>query len=175
MAKNFKDVQPGDLVLSLEMNRRTLLPLMEVCRVMRIGKEFTDKVGSGYGRLIKVELADSTQETFEVVLESETNTSIYDKVVYSTSPEVIYQEVGIQKQKAKAVIENLSKYKLCIEECDKIQLKLAPPEEVQKPQGSSLTNQDIQDMIKREIEASLTPMTDMVTKMYNSLMPNEPK
>jgi len=170
-ARTFKELNPGDLIMSLEMNRRTLCPIVEVCKVIRIGKEYSDRVGQSYGRLINLELTDSLQESFEVALESEVDTSIFDRVVYSTSPEVIYRELQIQKQKAKSFLDNRSKYELCIEECDKAMMKIAP-QEAAKP-TADFTTPDIQALIKKEIENSINPINKMVSEMYQSLMPEK--
>lgn len=170
MAVNFNQVKPGDIILSLEMNRRTLCPIMETCKVIRVSKEYTDRVGSNFGRLVKLEVTDSTQETYEVTLEAETNGSIFDKVFYSTSPDLIYQELQVQRQKAKSILDNKSKYELCIEECDKYMDFLVPP---QKPEPvNNIADKDtLQSLIQQEISKSLDPMKTMVTQMYESLIP----
>lgn len=169
----FKEVQPGDIVLGLEMNRRTLCPTLEICKVLRVGKEFTDRVGSSFGRLIRIELVDSTQESYEVVLESDTDGSIYDKVFYSTSPEAIFQEVQVQKQRAQATIDNISKYKLCVEECDKILLKLAPQDHVQTTSNIP----DIDRLVQEAVNKQISPMNEMIKTLYNSLIssPDKPE
>lgn len=169
----FKEVQPGDIVLGLEMNRRTLCPTLEICKVIRVGKEFTDRVGSSFGRLIRIELVDSTQESYEVVLESDTDGSIYDKVFYSTSPEAIFQEVQVQKQRAQATIDNINKYKLCVEECDKILLRLAPQDHVQTTSNIP----DIDRLVQEAVNKQISPMNEMIKTLYNSLMasPNKPE
>lgn len=170
MATNFNQVKPGDIILSLEMNRRTLCPIMETCKVIRVSKEYTDRVGSNYGRLVKLEVTDSTQETYEVTLEAETNGSIFDKVFYSTSPDLIYQELQVQRQKAKAILDNKSKYELCIEECDKYMDFLVPPSKPE-PVNNIADKDTIQSLIQQEISKSLDPMKTMVTQMYESLIP----
>lgn len=174
MAINFNQVKPGDILLSLEMNRRTLCPIMETCKVIRVSKEFTDRVGSNFGRLVKLEVTDSTQETYEVTLEAETNGSIFDKVFYSTSPDIIYQELQVQRHRAKAILDNKSKYELCVEECDKYMAVLVPP---QKPEPvNNIPDKDtLQNLIQQEISKSLDPMKNMVTQMYESLMPSPTK
>ena len=169
----FKEVQPGDIVLGLEMNRRTLCPTLEICKVIRVGKEFTDRVGSSFSRLVRIELVDSTQESYEVVLESDTDGSIYDKIFYSTSPEAIFQEVQVQKQRAQATIDNINKYKLCVEECDKILLKLAPRDHVQTTSNIP----DIDRLVQEAVNKQISPMNEMIKTLYNSLMasPNKPE
>lgn len=170
MAVNFNQVKPGDIILSLEMNRRTLCPIMETCKVIRVSKEYTDRVGSNFGRLVKLEVTDSTQETYEVTLEAETNGSIFDKVFYSTSPDLIYQELQVQRQKAKAILDNKSKYELCIEECDKYMDFLVPPSKPE-PVNTIADKDTIQSLIQQEINKSLDPMKTMITQMYESLIP----
>ena len=170
MAINFNQVKPGDIILSLEMNRRTLCPIMETCKVIRVSKEYTDRVGSNYGRLVKLEVTDSTQETYEVTLEAETNGSIFDKVFYSTSPDLIYQELQVQRQRAKAILDNKSKYELCIEECDKYMDFLVPPSKPE-PVNNIADKDTIQSLIQQEISKSIDPMKTMVTQMYESLIP----
>lgn len=170
MATNFNQVKPGDIILSLEMNRRTMCPIMETCKVIRVSKEYTDRVGSNYGRLVKLEVTDSTQETYEVTLEAETNGSIFDKVFYSTSPDLIYQELQVQRQRAKAILDNKSKYELCIEECDKYMDFLAPPSKPE-PVNNIADKDTLQSLIQQEISKSLDPMKTMVTQMYESLIP----
>ena len=162
----FKEVQPGDIILGLEMNRRTLCPILEACRVIKVGKEFTDRVGGSYGRLIKLELIDSTQESYEVILEAETSGSIYDKIFYSTSPEAIFQEVQVQKQRAQATIDNMSKYKLCVEECDKIMLRLSPQDHT--PSAPNVPNLD--KMVQEAVSKQIGPMSEMVKTLYDSLV-----
>lgn len=167
----FKEVQPGDIILGLEMNRRTLCPTLEVCKVLRVSKEFTDRVGNSFGRLVKIELVDSTQESYEVVLEADTEGSIYDKVFYSTSPEAVFQEVQVQKQRAQATIDNISKYKLCVEECDKIMLRLAPQDHAQAQSNMP----DIDRLVQEAVNKQLAPVSEMVKTIYDSLMPSTNK
>lgn len=169
----FKEVQPGDIILGLEMNRRTLCPTLEVCKVLRVSKEFTDRVGNSFGRLVKIELVDSTQESYEVVLEADNEGSIYDKVFYSTSPEAVFQEVQVQKQRAQATIDNINKYKLCVEECDKIMLKLAPKDHAQAQSNI----QDIDRLVQEAVNKQLAPVSEMVKTLYDSLTssPNKPE
>lgn len=169
----FKEVQPGDIILGLEMNRRTLCPTLEVCKVLRVSKEFTDRVGNSFGRLVKIELVDSTQESYEVVLEADTEGSIYDKVFYSTSPEAVFQEVQVQKQRAQATIDNISKYKLCVEECDKIMLRLAPQDHAQAKSNMP----DIDRLVQEAVNKQLAPVSEMVKALHDSLVssPNKPE
>lgn len=173
MATKFNELKPGDLILSLEMNRRTLCPILEPCKVLKVSKEFTDRVGNTYGRLVKLEIMDSTQESFEVTLEAESNGSIYDRVFYSTSPEDVYQELQLQKQKAQSVIDNIPKYKLCIEECDKAMMRIAPPENNSPSKG--ISTQDIEQHIQSVISKQLEPVNQMVKTLYNSLVSGESK
>ena len=168
----FNELQPGDAILSLEMNRRTLCPILEVCKVIRVSKEFTDRVGNSFGRLVKLEITDSTQESYEVTLEADTNGSIFDRVFYSTSPEIVFQEVQIQKQRAQSTIDNMSKYKLCVEECDKIMLKLAPKDSNnQAPQNAP----DLDKLVQEAVSKHIAPVSEMVKTLYDSLLSTSSK
>lgn len=172
MAK-FNEIKPGDLVLSLEMNRRMLCPIFEVCKVLRVGQEYTGRMSDDkFTRLIKLELMDSTNNSYEVVVEAETDGSIYDKVYYTTSPEAIYNEVTVQKQKALSIIQNIKKYEACVEECSNIQAKLLP--EDKKGSIQSQQNIDIKEIIHEEIGNILAPTLKKIDILYKSLTNEEP-
>lgn len=167
---NFNELKTGDLVLSLEMNRRMLCPIFEVCKVLKIGKEYTGRMSDDkFSRLIKLELVDSTNNSYEVVLEAETNSSIFDKVYYTTSPEAVYNEVAIQKQKALAVLQNRKKYEACVEECDNILKRLSPESPKENAQQVQATEANIKNIIREEVGTILEPTMQKIDILYNSL------
>lgn len=171
----FKNLKPGDIILSLEMNRRMLCPVFEVCRVLRIGEEYTGRVNDDkFSRLLKLELLDSNRSNFEISVEPDHDGSIYDKVYYTTSPESVYNEVLIQKQKAEAILQNHKKYEACIEECNSILAKLSP-EEPSNKQDKYVKSADVKSLIQEEVKNILDPISKKIDSLYNSLMSNENK
>lgn len=170
MALTFNQVKPGDIILSLEMDKRGLYPIVEACKIIKTGKEYSDRIGNSYGRLIKLEVVDSTNDSFEVVLEADSNGSIYDRIFYSTDPGLILQELHVQKQRAQFVINNVPKYKTCIEECDKWINQLSNKPSSNETGISQVDPDFIRDSIKSEVQASMSPILEKITAMYNSLM-----
>ena len=171
MALKFNEVKPGDIILSLEMDRRSLCPILEACKILRVGKEFTDKVGSSFGRLIKLEVIDSTQESHEIIIESDSIVSVYDRVIYSTSPEEIYQELQVQKHKAQSIIDNTPKYELCVAECEKAMQQIYPK---QSDSNQVIPDTNLEQVINEAVKKQLDPINNMVKTLYDNLV-SEPK
>lgn len=117
----FKNLQRGDTVFSLERDRRSMYPIFDHAKVVKVGesKPRATEKGDGFANLIEVTIQDSIG-TVTVLLPSDAAEGIYSNVYYTLNPENIKNEVSLQKEQALGVINNIPRYENIVKECENI-------------------------------------------------------
>lgn len=117
----FKSLQRGDLVFTLERDRRSMYPIFDRAKVVKVGesKLRANENGDGFSNLIEIVLQDSIG-TVTVYLPSDGNEGIYNNVYYTLIENNIVNEVSLQRSQALGIINNVDKYENIIKECDNI-------------------------------------------------------
>lgn len=117
----FKSLQRGDLVFTLERDRRSMYPIFDRAKVVKVGesKPRANENGDGFSNLIEIVLQDSIG-TVTVYLPSDGNEGIYNNVYYTLIGSNIVNEVSLQRSQALGIINNVGKYENIIKECDNI-------------------------------------------------------
>lgn len=161
----FSEVRPGDLVLTLEQDRRSQFPIFDTAKVNKISQPSYRRV-NGNDNLVQVvvlTLTDSTG-TLEVVVPLDAEDTIYDKVYVTPNPSLIQQEILVQKSRAQSILANVDRYKAIDAECDKILAMLNPNQNTQPTQNYQASIQAVADL-----SAKVEAQGNMIERIYQSL------
>ena len=117
----FKSLQRGDSVFTLERDRRSMYPIFDRAKVVKVGesKPRANENGDGFSNLTEITLQDSIG-TITVFLPSDGNEGIYNNVYYTLVGSNIVNEVSLQRSQALGIINNVAKYENIVKECDNI-------------------------------------------------------
>lgn len=96
----FKSLQRGDSVFTLERDRRSMYPIFDRAKVVKVGesKPRANENGDGFSNLIEIVLQNSIG-TVTVYLPSDGNEGIYNNVYYTLIGSNIINEVSLQRYK----------------------------------------------------------------------------
>lgn len=164
----FSDVRQGDTLLTLEQDRRSQFPIFDIAKVQKISNPGYQRMGNDGGmvQVVTMTISDSTG-TFNVVVPLDGEDTIFDKIYITPNPQLIRQEIWVQKSRAQQILSNIDRYKAIDTECDKILARLEPN---QPQQAQEFTNQVTADLTQK-VEAQ----GKMIEKIYNALFTGEPK
>lgn len=97
----FKSLQRGDSVFTLERDRRSMYPIFDRAKVVKVGesKPRANENGDGFSNLIEIVLQDSIG-TVTVYLPSDGDEGIYNNVYYTLVGINIVNEVSLQRSQA---------------------------------------------------------------------------
>lgn len=110
----------GDSVFTLERDRRSMYPIFDRAKVVKVGESKARANENGdVSNLIEIVLQDSIG-TVTVYLPSDGNEGIYNNVYYTLIGSNIINEVSLQRSQALGIINNVGKYENIIKECDNI-------------------------------------------------------
>ena len=164
----FSEVRPGDLILTLEQDRRSQFPIFDTAKVNKISQPSYRRT-NGNDNLVQVvmlTLTDSTG-TLEVWVPLEAEDTIYDKVYLTPNPSLIQQEILVQKSRARSVLANVDRYKAIDAECDKILALLNP----NTPPTNSV--QGVSNQVVADLATKVELQGKMLEKIYKSLFKEE--
>lgn len=158
----FSDVRQGDSLLTLEQDRRSQFPIFDIAKVQKISNPGYQRMGNegGMVQVVTMTISDSTG-TFNVVVPLDGEDTIFDKIYITPNPQLIRQEIWVQKSRAQQILSNIDRYKAIDTECDKILARLEPN---QPKQSQEFTNQVTADLTQK-VEAQ----GKMIEKIYNAL------
>lgn len=149
----FQKVQKGDIIFTLEKDRRSGYPIFDQARVLKVGesKPMASNGKEGFVNSIELVIQDSISQV-TLYLPTNVNEGIYNGIYYTTNLENIINEVAMQKQNALNILNNTSKFEAIVSECDNIlgsiNQQLAPNkpapefEEFKLSMDERLTNQE---------------------------------
>lgn len=172
----FKSLQRGDLVFTLERDRRSMYPIFDRAKVVKVGesKPRANENGDGFSNLIEIVLQDSIG-TVTVYLPSDGNEGIYNNVYYTLIGSNIVNEVSLQRSQALGIINNVGKYENIIKECDNI---LAMFENKEPTNGSQFNGSQFNEefaSFRKDVVSVLQSQQQAINLMMDSLGLNKPK
>ena len=177
----FRSLQRGDLVFTLERDRRSMYPIFDRAKVVKVGesKLRANENGDGFSNLIEIVLQDSIG-TVTVYLPSDGNEGIYNNVYYTLIGSNIVNEVSLQRSQALGIINNVGKYENIIKECDNILAMfeecdniLAMFENKEHTNGSPF-NEEFASF-RKDVVSVLQSQQQAINLMMDSLGLNKPK
>lgn len=169
----FKSLQRGDLVFTLERDRRSMYPIFNRAKVVKVGesKLRANENGDGFSNLIEIvlQLQDSIG-TVTAYLPSYGNEGIYNNVYYTLIGSNIVNEVSLQRLQALGIINNVGKYENIIKECDNILAMF----ENKEPTNGSQFNEEFA-LFRKDVVSVLQSQQQAINLMMDSLGLNKPK
>ena len=117
----FQKVQKGEMIFTLEKDRRSGYPIFDTARIVKVGESKLMASGAKDGFVNSVELViqDSVSQ-LTVYLPSQSDEGIYNGVYYTTDVVNIINEVTMQKHNALNILNNRPKFEAIVSECDNI-------------------------------------------------------
>lgn len=172
----FKSLQRGDLVFTLERDRRSMYPIFDRAKVVKVGesKPRANENGDGFSNLIESNLIEIVLQdsigTVTVYLPSDGNEGIYNNVYYTLIGSNIVNEVSLQRSQALGIINNVGKYENIIKECDNILAMF----ENKEPTNGSQFNEEFASF-RKDVVSVLQSQQQAINLMMDSLGLNKPK
>lgn len=117
----FQKVQKGDMIFTLEKDRRSGYPIFDQARVLKVGKSkpMASNGKEGFVNSIELVIQDSISQ-ITIYLPTNVNEGIYNGTYYTTNLDNIINEVSMQKQNALNILNNKAKFEAVVSECDNI-------------------------------------------------------
>lgn len=117
----FQKVQKGDMIFTLEKDRRSGYPIFDQARVLKVGesKPMASNGKEGFVNSIELVIQDSISQ-ITIYLPTNVNEGIYNGTYYTTNLDNIINEVSMQKQNALNILNNRPKFEAIVSECDNI-------------------------------------------------------
>lgn len=169
----FRFLQRGDSVFTLERNRRSMYPIFDRAKVVKVGesKARANENGDGLSNLIEIVLQDSIG-TVTVYLPSDGDEGIYNNVYYTLVGINIVNEVSLQRSQALNIINNnnVGKYENIVKECDNILAMF----EKKEPTNGSQFNEEFASF-RNDVVSVLQSQQQAINLMMDSLGLNKPK
>ena len=105
----FQKVQKGDMIFTLEKDRRSGYPIFDQARVLKVGesKPMASNGKEGFVNSIELVIQDSISQ-ITIYLPTNVNEGIYNGTYYTTNLDNIINEVSMQKQNALNILNNLN-------------------------------------------------------------------
>lgn len=168
---NFKSLLRGDSVFTLERDRRSMYPIFDQAKVVKVGesKLRANENGDGLSNLVEIVLQDSVG-TVTVYLPSYGNEGKYNNVYYTLIGSNIINEVLLQRSQALGIITNVGKYENIVKECDNILAMF----ENKEPTHSSQFNEEFASF-RKDVVSVLQSQQQAINLMMDSLGLNKPK
>lgn len=171
----FKSLQRGDSVFTLERDRRSMYPIFDRAKVVKVGesKPRANENGDGFSNLIEIVLQDSIG-TVTVYLPSDGDEGIYNNVYYTLVGINIVNEVSLQRSQALNIINNVGKYENIVKECDNILAMFETMFEKKEPTNGSQFNEEFASF-RNDVVSVLQSQQQAINLMMDSLGLNKPK
>lgn len=117
----FQKVQKGEMIFTLEKDRRSGYPIFDTARIVKVGesKPMASGAKDGFVNSVELVIQDSVSQ-LTVYLPSQSDEGIYNGTYYTTNLDNIINEVSMQKQNALNILNNKAKFEAVVSECDNI-------------------------------------------------------
>lgn len=114
----FQKVQKGEMIFTLEKDRRSGYPIFDTARIVKVGesKPMASGAKDGFVNSVELVIQDSVSQ-LTVYLPSQSDEGIYNGVYYTTDVVNIINEVTMKKHNA---LNILNKFEAIVSECDNI-------------------------------------------------------
>ena len=117
----FQKVQKGEMIFTLEKDRRSGYPIFDTARIVKVGesKPMASGAKDGFVNSVDLVIQDSLSQ-LTIYLPSQSDEGIYNGVYYTTDVVNIINEVTMQKHNALNILNNRPKFEAIVSECDNI-------------------------------------------------------
>lgn len=117
----FQKVQKGEMIFTLEKDRRSGYPIFDTARIVKVGesKPMASGAKDGFVNSVELVIQDSVSQ-LTIYLPSQSDEGIYNGVYYTTDIVNIINEVTMQKHNALNILNNRPKFEAIVSECDNI-------------------------------------------------------
>lgn len=117
----FQKVQKGEMIFTLEKDRRSGYPIFDTARIVKVGesKPMASGAKDGFVNSVELVIQDSVSQ-LTIYLPSQSDEGIYNGVYYTTDVVNIINEVTMQKHNALNILNNRPKFEAIVSECDNI-------------------------------------------------------
>lgn len=117
----FQKVQKGEVIFTLEKDRRSGYPIFDTARIVKVGesKPMASGAKDGFVNSVELVIQDSVSQ-LTIYLPSQSDEGIYNGVYYTTDVVNIINEVTMQKHNALNILNNRPKFEAIVSECDNI-------------------------------------------------------
>lgn len=117
----FQKVQKGEVIFTLEKDRRSGYPIFDTARIVKVGesKPMASGAKDGFVNSVELVIQDSVSQ-LTIYLPSQSDEGIYNGVYYTTNVVNIINEVTMQKHNALNILNNRPKFEAIVSECDNI-------------------------------------------------------
>ena len=117
----FQKVQKGEMIFTLEKDRRSGYPIFDTVRIVKVGesKPMASGAKDGFVNSVELVIQDSVSQ-LTIYLPSQSDEGIYNGVYYTTDVVNIINKVTMQKQNALNILNNRPKFEAIVSECDNI-------------------------------------------------------
>ena len=117
----FQKVQKGEMIFTLEKDRRSGYPIFDTARIVKVGesKPMASGAKDGFVNSVELVIQDSVSQ-LTVYLPSQSDEGIYNGVYYTTDVVNIINEVTMPKHNALNILNNRPKFEAIVSECDNI-------------------------------------------------------
>lgn len=121
----FQKVQKGEMIFTLEKDRRSGYPIFDTARIVKVGesKPMASGAKDGFVNSVELVIRDSVSQ-LTVYLPSQSDEGIYNGVYYTTDVVNIINEVTMQKHNALNILNNRPKFEAIVSECDNILISI---------------------------------------------------
>lgn len=112
----FQKVQKGEVIFTLEKDRRSGYPIFDTARIVKVGesKPMASGAKDGFVNSVELVIQDSVSQ-LTIYLPSQSDEGIYNGVYYTT--DVV--NIIMQKHNALNILNNRPKFEAIVSECDK--------------------------------------------------------
>lgn len=171
----FKSLQRGDSVFTLERDRRSMYPIFDRAKVVKVGesKPRANENGDGFSNLIEIVLQDSVS-SLTIYLPTDAAEGIHNNVYYTTDLRNIVNEVNIQRTNAVNILNNRDKYEVIVTECDNIYHTIEGMLTPQQQPAPAYKQEEF-EAFKTEVAEKLSMQQDILMKIASELGLNKNK
>lgn len=123
---NFSALKKGDVIFTLEQDRRSGYPIFDQATVLKMGESKprpTSKDGT-YETMVELILQDSVGQ-MSIFLPTNNSEGIYNNTYFTTDITNIDNELKVQQERAQMVLDNREKYAAIVGECKNIRASIS--------------------------------------------------
>ena len=166
----FQKVQKGDMIFTLEKDRRSGYPIFDQARVLKVGesKPMASNGKEGFVNSIELVIQDSISQ-ITIYLPTNVNEGIYNGTYYTTNLDNIINEVSMQKQNALNILNNKAKFEAVVSECDNILNSINQSQSAQSRPAPEF------DEFRQYIDQRITTQETLLQRIAQELGLDKPK
>lgn len=166
MDNTFLNLVKDNVIYSLERDRRSGYPIFDIAKVIKIGdtRPIPNRETRGYSQLVNLTISDSAGN-LTIDLPADNNEGICNGIYYTLDINKILTEVGVLKDNALNIINNIDKYESTVKECENIQKFI---QEKFVPIQDNKPTDDLEDF-KKSVEVKMDTQNKMIASIYEAL------